>query len=150
MAADFPELNSFGTLLKFAIALEEAAAELAALAAEQDGCERWRDVLGVCARKHARRGQRLERLRRERLNEVVLQAITGMERERYLPVRELPENGAAEPVLLTIAALEETVASFYTDGSEIAANVLAGVEKTFRKFARESVEFAAVLRAETP
>jgi hypothetical protein len=147
MTADFPELNSFGTLLRFAIALEEAAAEFAGIAAEREICAAWRNDLSACSRRHAKRGRQLERLRRERLNEVVLQAITGMERERYLPTFDLPEDADARQTLTAVAAVEERAASFYTDGGRIAADVLMGVDKTFRKLAHESGEFAAALRA---
>ncbi len=150
MTADFPELNSFGTLLKFAIALEEAAAELAVRAAGQPTCAAWQDDLLACGRRHARRSERLSRLRRERLNEVVLQAISGLERARYLPVLDLPEDGDPPRTLAAVAAVEETAASFYTDGGRVAADVLAGLEKTFQKLARESRDLAANLRARAP
>ena len=97
--------------------------------------------------RHTKRGEHLARLRRERLNEVVLQTITGMERAQYIPVLDLPEDADAGQTLTALAALEERAVSFYTDGGRIAADVLAGVEKTFRKLARESGELAAALRA---
>ena len=63
--AEFPELNSFGTLLSFAVALEEVLGELARRAAERDDCTAFRDELVACARKHDKRSKQLERLKRE-------------------------------------------------------------------------------------
>ncbi len=141
--ADFPELTSFGLLFKFAIVTERAAAELAGLAAERDECADRQSELADCAGRHGKRGEQLERIRRERLNEVVLQRIDGMDRAKYVPVLDLPPGGQA---MERIIALEESAARFYDDAAAIAANVLAGVEKTLRRLARENRSLAASLR----
>jgi len=144
LPANLPELTSFGTLFKFALALEGVAAQQAEQAAANPACAARRDQLAVCARKHAKRVRELERLRRERLNEVVLQPISGMERARYLPPTDLPEGG--EEIVNQIAALEEMVARFHDDAAEIAANVLTGMDRKLRKLAEESRKLAAGLR----
>ncbi len=141
---NLPELTSFGTLFKFAMALEELAARLTAQAAADPACVSWHDQLAVCARKHTKRARELERLRRERLNEVVLQPISGMEREHYLTPTELPAD--AEQIVKQLAALEEAVARFHDDAAAIAANVLTGMDRKLRKLAAESRQLAAGLR----
>jgi hypothetical protein len=139
MDSTFPELTSFGTLMKFAVALEAIAAELSSRASEQ--CVPHRDRLANQAKKHAKRRREFERLGQERLNEVVLQPITGMDRALYLPPLDLP----ADPTeaIATIAALEQRVARFYDDAADIAANVLVGIDRKLRKLATESREFSA-------
>ncbi len=146
MEADFPELTSFGLLFKFAIVMERAAAEHAGLAAERDECAERCSELTDCARRHAKRGEQLERIRRERLNEVVLERIDGMDRAAYIPVLEPPSG---EKVTQGIVALEESSARFYDDAAGVAAHVLAGVEKTLRKLADENRSLAASLRTVT-
>ena len=118
MAATFPELNSYGTLVAFAQSLEQVAEAVA----EAAGSEK-------AARKHGKRARQLEQIFRERLNEVVLQPLAGMDRAAYLP---------AEGIALS--ALEALIARFYDDAATAAAEVLIGVDRTFRKWAEESRE----------
>lgn len=143
---EFPELTSFGTLLKFALALEETAAELARAAGADDRCAPWRDHLAGCAGKHDRRAKQLERLRRERLNEVVLQRIEGLNGADYAPTIDTSKEKSAEQMIAEIVGVEDAVARFYDDAADIAANVLGGVTKTFKKLARESRLLAGALQ----
>ena len=129
MSTEFPELTSFGTVILFAQALENRAAALA------QGIDQ-----AKTARLHAKRGKRLELLRKERLNEVVLQPLSGMARTEYLP----PEDAAGAAGM---ALLEDAISRFYRDALKHAADVLGGLERTFDRFARESEDIAARLRA---
>ena len=133
MAVEFPELISFGTMLGFAQALEQVGLQLCATAQQRVD----HPVLKKCARKHGKRAKQLERIRRERLNEVVLQPIGDMHRADYLPPAGLPPEAQA------VAQLELCAARFYDDAAAKAANVLIGVDRSFRKFAAESRRFAA-------
>ena len=139
MSSEFPELTSFGTVILFAQNLESRAAAVAAAALEQGGGVIG-DTLKKAGRLHGKRGKRLELLRRERLNEVVLQPVAGLEREEYIP----PSDAAG---VAGLALLEDCAARFYRDALKEAADVLGGLERTFERFARESEELAARLRA---
>jgi hypothetical protein len=138
MAESFPELTSFGTLFGFALALEDRVADLASGAAKDEAAADRRDQLLGCASTHAKRHRQLERLRRERLNEVVLQAISGMDGADYLPAADARD-------LAAVVAAEEATARFYDDAALIAANVLSGMDRKFRKLAAESRELARKL-----
>ncbi|MFH1532806.1 MAG: hypothetical protein ABIK09_18950 [Pseudomonadota bacterium] len=129
MNTEFPVLTSFGTVLLFAQALEARAA---ALATAGD--------LQKAARLHDKRVKRLELLRKERLNEVVLQPVAGLDRAEYLP----PEGAVGAAGL---ASLEAIITRFYRDALVRAVDVLGGLERTFERFARESEELAASLRS---
>ena len=148
MGIDSPEVTSFGTLLGYALNLEAALADLATRAAEIAAGDSGHDALATTARKHIKRGRQLERLRRERLNEVVLQAITGIDRRAYIPVLDLP--GDAAGAARTVAAAEDLAAGFYLDAAAIAKNVLTGTERTFVKLAAESRSLAAALYGDVP
>ena len=141
----FPELTSFGTLLSFALALEEAAGKLAQAALDREDCASWSDALSTTVKKHAKRHKSLERLRRERLNEVVLQPVKGMAREEYLP----PEALGATPAeaAAAVSTAEMVSARFYDDAAAIAVNVLGGLDKTFRRMAKENRTLANGLGA---
>lgn len=140
---DFPELASFGTLLEYALALEEVLARAGTAAAAAG------PALQDLARKHEKRRQQLERMRRERLNEVVLQAITGMDRESYLPDALLMSEDLASTdiggIMSHLAVAETRAGAFYDDAAGVAVNVLGGLDKTFRKLAAENRALAEVV-----
>jgi hypothetical protein len=138
VAVLFPELVSFGALFSFAVALETVAGTLATEAAEKPACAAMRDQLLDTARRHEKRGRQLERLRRERLNEVVLQPIGGMDRSRYLPELDLSSDGSN--AVLHLASLEERSARFYEDTAIRADGVLGGVGRTLDRLAEENRE----------
>jgi len=144
MSQQFPELTSFGTIFLFAQALEENTLALAEAAALRPDCAAWSGPLKKAARKHGKRGRELQRLRRERLNEVVLQPISGLARDEYLPPTELPEN--AVDAVATVAAADEVTARFYEAAAAMAANALGGMDRKFRKLAKESLALAGALR----
>ena len=79
--------------------------------------------------------------------EVVLQPISGLGAADYAPPGELPE--AAGDARAAVADLEHRVARFYDDAAEVAANVLTGLDRKFRKLAAESRKFADALETET-
>lgn len=134
---DYPDLTSFGTVMEFALTLEAdlASAITSAGAAYPYAAE--------TSKKHEKRRQQLERLRRERLNEVVLQPVSGMERAEFEPHPIPAEAGDA---LQRLAANEERAAAFYDCAAGVAVNVLGGLDRTFRKMAAENRCFAAELR----
>jgi hypothetical protein len=145
MAADFPEITSFGTLLKFALALEQTAVALEGEAAGHSTCAAHASTLQSFAEKHTRRLGDLERLQRERLNEVVLQPLGGMTADEYRPTQELP-SGDAAAILGVLVALEERSARFYGDAAERAVNLLGGLDRTFKRFVKEDAKRAQALR----
>jgi hypothetical protein len=143
MSDPFPELTSFGTLFIYAGTLEGALAALATHTAElavPDGAAK---TLKTAIRKHGKRATQLANMRRERLNEVVLQPLSGMDRAVYLPPGELPANPAA--ALAVLAEAELAAARFYDDAAALGGDVLMGVDKTFRRFGVQSREWAGKL-----
>ncbi len=144
MAAEFPEISSFGTLLKFALALEETAAALETQAAAT--LSEHQAALEAMAQKHTRRKNDLERLARERLNEVTLQPLSGMSRDEYVPPTTLPD-GDETALLDALSTLEEGAARFYGDSAERAVNLLGGLDRTFKRFAKEDRKRAAKLKS---
>ncbi|MFH2009988.1 MAG: hypothetical protein ABI333_25555 [bacterium] len=146
MAVDFPEITSFGTLLKFALALEQTTADLEARAAEAPVCAAHQGELTSMADKHTRRIADLERLQRERLNEVILQPLGGMARDEYLPPTALPVGADAAGLTRALADLEDLSARFYGDAAERAVNLLGGLDRTFKRFVKEDRKRAQTLR----
>ncbi|MDP7115078.1 MAG: hypothetical protein QGH45_24100 [Myxococcota bacterium] len=143
MSSEFPELTSFGTLFIYAGALEKALESLATAAAGAAVPDTAAKTLKTAIRKHGKRATQLANMRRERLNEVVLQPLAGMDREVYLPPGELPADPTA--ALAILAEAEQTAARFYDDAADLGGDVLMGVDKTFRKFGVQSREWAGAL-----
>lgn len=140
---EFPELNAFGTVLRYALALEQALVGLAQGAAEADP-GRAAEYLAV-AKKHEKRARQVEQWRRERLNEVVLQPLAGLNRTAYLPDLEVtPADGAAR-FRAGLRASEAATGRFYDDVADKAAEVLGGLGRSFRKMAGESLALSATL-----
>jgi len=134
---EFPEITSFGTVMEYALTLE------ADLGSAFQACGGGHVLALDAARKHEKRRLQLERLRRERLNEVVLQSVSGIDGLAFLPDPVPAEAGDA---LARLAANEDKAAAFYECAAGIAGNVLGGMDRTFRKMASENRCFAAELR----
>lgn len=139
---DPPELTNFGSLVRFALTLEEAAASFyEGLASAGAGDERTA-LAKELANRHRQRHRLLERIRRH-VNEMILEPISGLDGRRYVfdPGPAIGPEGIVRGV-----ALEETAARFYSDSSVAAKSLLAEAARTFRKFGEESAEDAVRLR----
>ena len=124
------ELGTFGAVLKLALELEERAATFYEAGAEGGLAE----VFGDLARGSRKRVRRLEQARRELVNEMILESITGLDEEEY---RVELNAGAEEPERLRQArALEETAARFYRDAAS--RMPIREVVRLFERLAREN------------
>jgi hypothetical protein len=123
------ELNKFGVILKFALDMEERAAEFYE-AAGNAAPSLQRKSAGQEARKNV---LRLQRIRRELVNEMLLEAISGFD---YPLPPPLPKAGAEEE---EIARHEEALRIFRRDFYRTAARkieiVSPAVSQVFIKMA---------------
>lgn len=121
---EIPELTTFGALIRHALALEGLAAavyrELGESKAEM-------------ASRHEARQTLLERTRREKLSEMILEPIDGLAGEKYVPAAT--PAGAGVQLALEVEAVS---ALFYRDSSKAARMVLAEVSKVFERLALEN------------
>ena len=124
------QLNKFGAILKFAIELEQTAAEgyeAAAAAGPGQG-------LGESAAAARKRLSRLRTMQRELVNEMLLEPITGFE------APTLSELGvdAADPkdIGRQKARIDQAVKEFYTLAAEKIATVAPGVGRAFARMAQ--------------
>lgn len=124
------ELGTFGAVVKFALELEERTAAFYEAGAQGSLAERF----GELARDAQKRLQRLEQARRELVNEMILESLTGLDAEDY----QVELNaGADEPTRLRQARLlEETAARFYRDAA--ARIPIREVVRLFERLAREN------------
>ena len=126
------QLSKFGAILKFAIELERRAAEFYLAAAEAQpgrGHEQ-------CAAVSEKRLSRLERMRRELVNEMLLEPIGGFE-QPDLPDLDTGSMGP-ETIQQRRVQIEQARKRFYTTASAKIATVAPAVSRAFRKMADDS------------
>lgn len=139
MARTFPELTTIGALFRFAAALEQAALDALEGAEAKTEDEALKGKLARVVKKRKRRVDELERARREKLNETVLEPLMDMPADPYIP--DVPEelDGLDAAALIALAVtIEEKTILFYDDAMDKAGTVLAEVKRLFARFQKES------------
>lgn len=138
-----PELTNFGSLVRFAIELESATGAFYTAAANLLGPGPRGQLAGQLATQHENRRGLLVRTRQQKLNEMVLEPITGLDGRRY--VFDATAGGRDE-VTEKALALEEVARRLYEESSVVAQSLLTEAARTFRKLADENVRNLAALR----
>ncbi|MBN1485146.1 MAG: hypothetical protein JXA37_10515 [Chloroflexia bacterium] len=127
-------LGTFGAILGFALEIEAQAAALYESEAGADSSELFQEL----ARQTRKRQGRLERARREGVQEMILEPIQGLDRADY--GLELPAGAGP---LQQALALEERAVRFYRAA---ASNMpLRGVARLLQRLAEESAQRRAAL-----
>lgn len=143
MEFEAPELTTFGSVLRYAIELEAASSafyEAAILVLPGDA----RSTLArELAAQHANRRRLLERTRQLKLNEVVLEPVSGLESSRFMFD---PTPAPRDEVLPRAIALEGNAERFYAESAVVAKALLVEATRTFRKLGEENARNAARLR----
>ncbi len=138
-----PELTNFGSLVRFALELEASTAVFYAAAADRLDPGRPAQLASALAKQHEDRRRLLERTRQQKLNEMVLEPITGLDGGRYVFDAAL---SAADEVPRKAVALERTASLLYTESSAVAQSLLTEAARTFRKLADENERNLVALR----
>ena len=102
------ELTTFGAVLKFALEQEAALAGLYAGAAANAGPAR--DLLSELAANGDRNRKRLEQIRRQQVNEMLLEAVQGLDTSDYRP-------GAGGEARAAVMVAEATLERFYLEAA---------------------------------
>jgi len=145
--ARFPEITSFSSLIRFALELENRA-----ISFFEGSISTFPNLaaLPLLCEAHVKRYQVLERTRRQKLNEMILEPIHELNREDYLVENVAIEGAPLQDVMKALINLEETSARFYADSAKIAKSLLAEASRIFQKLARENEENIQKLRAIAP
>lgn len=144
MAEPVPELTTFGSVLRFAIELEAASAafyESAVPVLRADGLS---SLARELAAQHANRRSLLERTRQFKLNEIVLEPVSGLDGRRH---RFDATPAPRDHVLGRSIDLERTAEQFYKESSIVAKALLTEAARTFQKLGEENARNAARLRS---
>ena len=129
-------LGTFGAILGFALALEERAAAFYDAAAQATGDDAYRQL----ARSARKRMARVERARREGVNEMILEPIEGLDGDSYAlgpAVLGAVDDSSAASWEARAARLAAEAARFYRD-----AGAKLPIRQVVRLFDRLADEYA--------
>lgn len=135
------ELGTLGAVLAFAIRFEGQSAEFyqeAALMAKDSPAEEVFQSLGESKRK---RKKRLEKSRREYVNEMLLEPIEGLNGNEYQTGSEPTSDMDFHAALRIATALEENSQRLYLDAAEKIGH-LPQLARILRRLGRESADHA--------
>ena len=124
------ELGTFGAIVRFAITLEEQAADFY----ERPSPDTLHLIFAKLARQNRQRSARLERARQEMVAEMILESITGLTEESYR--LELGPVTAGADLHQQAQTIEKTVARFYRDAAEKIP--IREVSRLFNRLAQEN------------
>lgn len=137
--SEFPEITTFGTLMRFALELERVAALVNEELASDASCAASAETFRALAENHRSRVALLEETRREKLNEAVLEPITDIRGADYVVGTDVPKGAGVRASAESAAAIEGTSARFYTDTARIAKSILHGAVRIFERMAKENL-----------
>ena len=116
---------TLGSLMSFAIVLEKTAIEFS-------------ESLDKLGEAHRKRWRFLEEARREKLNEVTLEPISGFEASKYLV--------KTDSITSTVRReFETTSAGFYRDAAGLVRSMAPEIARLFERLAKENESFALEL-----
>lgn len=137
------QLGTFGAILKFAAELEEIASNFYEEASKSAGPE-LQKLFSELASASKKNKQTIERTRRMEMQEMVLEAITGIDSDNYkVEIAVVPEE---KKNLGKAVEIETKTKKFYEDTTE-KLGFLPNVKKTFAKLAAEKGERLKKLQA---
>lgn len=140
---DVPELTNFGSLVRYAIELEAATAAFYQTAVRLLGPGEAASLALQLSQEHEARRSLLERTRQQKLNEMVLEPISGLDGSRYVADTDAQALADVRPKSI---ALEETAGRLYAESAEVAGSLLTEAARTFRKLGAENAKNASRLR----
>ncbi len=144
---DVPELTNFGSLIRYALELEESASSLYDAIAARSSWPGLSAAAKDLAAQHRERRREVERARQRFLNEVILEPITTLDGRTYVVDGSLPDAADAAG---RACDLEETSRRFYADAADVARSMLAEAVRIFRRLADTNAQNAARVRGIAP
>ena len=135
---DFPECNTFGSVIRFALELEKGASGVYEELAREPHAAPAAEVFKDLAAAHKKRGALLEFTRQQKLNEMILEPIQDMNGKDYLIDTRTPKGVDVKAAAKFAGKIEETSARFYLDAARIAKNLMAEAARIMDKLGKES------------
>ncbi|MCB2185196.1 MAG: hypothetical protein KQJ78_02180 [Deltaproteobacteria bacterium] len=131
--SNFPEIKTFSSVIRYSLCFEEAAQEFYTKAAGLLSGQA--ELLNSLAETHQKRYVLLEDTRQQKLNEMILEPISDVCREDFLPDTAL--DTAAE-VKTKALALETLGGNFYEHLSKVSKELSREAAKVYARMAKEN------------
>ena len=135
---EFPECTTFGSVIRFALELERAAIGIYDELAGNASLAPAADSFKALSAAHKKRSDVLEHTRREKLNEMILEPIQDLDRNKYLIETEVPDGVDMAGAKTFLAKMEGTSSSFYLDSSKVAKSLLAEAARILERLGKEN------------
>ena len=132
------QIVTFGAMIKFALELERVAGQFYQQAAEQKPWQRHALTFSSFASESAKREARLERLRRENINEILLEPILGLEEANYRISADAARVTSFSQLIGRALDMEEKVGRFYSDSASKAKSILAEASRILEKLGSQN------------
>ncbi len=107
------ELSTAGAILSFALGLQENALKFYKWVLSAESFGEWSEVLDSVVNEHRRAEQRLARLRRESVTEMILEPIHGFRSEEFEIDLKPPQRLDIQSCLAMMKRLESTMSDFF-------------------------------------
>ncbi|HUT85016.1 MAG TPA: hypothetical protein VMX95_10225 [Thermodesulfobacteriota bacterium] len=135
LRSSFPEITTFGSLIRFALELEKVATSL-----YEGSSKTYPNVaaLPLLADVHRKRSQLLEHTRQQKLNEMILEPIYDLNGNNYAVDVNGNSASALKELIKTAEIIEDKSARFYSDSARLAKSLLAESSRIFQKMAKEN------------
>jgi len=144
---EFPECTTFGSVIRFALELEKAAMavydDLSGRPPLAPAAESFKSLSAA----HKKRSDVLEHTRREKLNEMILEPIQDLDRNKYLIETKVPDGVDMAGAKAFLVKMEGTSSSFYLDSSKVAKSLLAEAARILERLGKENQANKAKLEA---
>jgi rubrerythrin len=124
-------LNSFGTIMAYAIEIEDKLQNFYQQIADQD------EAFAIYAKRYGKRKTKIVQVRQEHVTEIILEPISGLNEADYELVPDNKLEDKADAIAEAIR-LEQIAHKFYIETSA-KLNVTEAI-RTFQKFASENAE----------
>jgi hypothetical protein len=135
LRSSFPEITTFGSLIRFALELEKVATSL-----YEGSSKTYPNVaaLPLLADLHRKRSQLLEHTRQQKLNEMILEPIYDLNGNNYAVDVNANSASALKELIKTAEIIEDKSSRFYSDSARLAKSLLAESSRIFQKLAKEN------------
>jgi len=144
---DFPECTTFGSVIRFALELEKGASGVYEELAKEPKAAAAAETFKALAAAHKKRGELLEFTRQQKLNEMILEPIQDMRREKYLIDTKTPMGADVKTAAKFVAKIEEISSVFYLDSAKIAKMLMAEAARIMDKLGKENLANKAKLES---
>jgi hypothetical protein len=112
------ELRNFGSVLNFAAELEASDGAFYQCAAQNPACQSYKDLLEGLSKEHKQNEQRILRVRRENVTEMILEPIKDFTRIPFALRCTDAQRMDLEEVLETARKLEKRSEHYYREAAE--------------------------------